>query len=349
MEEIFYERLLYRILQGRLRLRLGDLVLYVYEPSKDLIEESFEIYDESYKKAYFGGVPIKDELIQILIENNLWSPLDDREADKIEKEIEELKVNAYKNFYDKRHLNTIKMNIQKLNESYVKCKSKKKSLDHTCCEGVANFSRNLWLISKTTFFTNNELYDWSDYTISSIMDKYNNEQITLQQFRKIARNDPWRSIWNAGKKQSNVFGRPSCELTKDQLSLSSFSSLYDNVYESYECPHDKVIEDDDCLDGWFIVQKRERDKTRKEKQVEALTNNSKIANSQEVFVMARNEDAAQEIYNLNNPIARNIIKQRNEQIRNSGNIKYTDLADIRQDIAIQSHQQAFNNIKGRGR
>jgi hypothetical protein len=349
MDEIFYEKLLYRILQGRLRIRLGDLVLYIYEPSKDLIEESFDVYDDAYHKAYFGGVPIKSELMQTLIDNNLWSPLDDREADKLEKEIEELKVDAYKNFYDKRYLNTIKINIARINKSYIKCKTKKMALDHTSCEGVANFSRCLWLISKTTFTQDKNLYDWSEYTLSSVMETYNEEQITSAQFRKIARTDPWRSMWNTGKKQSNLFGRPSFELTKDQLSLSSFSTLYDNVYESHDCPHDKVIEDDDCLDGWLITQKRESDKNRTQKEVDALTKNSKIANSQEVFVMARNEEAAQEIYNLNNPMARNVIKQRNEQIKNEGNVKFTELADVKQDIAIQSHQQAFSNIKGKVR
>ena len=59
MDDAFYEKTLYRILQGRLRLTLGDLVLYVYEPTPELIEESFDIYDEAYKKAYFLGVYIK--------------------------------------------------------------------------------------------------------------------------------------------------------------------------------------------------------------------------------------------------------------------------------------------------
>ena len=40
MDDIFYEKLLYRILQGRLRLKLGDLVLYVHEPSREKLEES---------------------------------------------------------------------------------------------------------------------------------------------------------------------------------------------------------------------------------------------------------------------------------------------------------------------
>ena len=40
--------------------------------------------------------------------------------------------------------------------------------------------------------------------------------------------------------------------------------MYDNVYESHERPNDKIIEDDDCLDGWFIVQRRKHEKDKNE-------------------------------------------------------------------------------------
>ena len=47
MDDIYYEKVLNRIIQGRLRIKLGDLVLYIYEPSNDLKEESFDVYDEA--------------------------------------------------------------------------------------------------------------------------------------------------------------------------------------------------------------------------------------------------------------------------------------------------------------
>ena len=99
------------------------------------------------------------------------------------------------------------------------------------------------------------------------MDYYNSNQISSEQFRSVARSEPWRSMWNIGKKQGNAFGKAACDLTKDQVSLSSYSSMYDNVYESSEAPDEKVIEDDDCLDGWFISQRREYEKEKKKRQV----------------------------------------------------------------------------------
>lgn len=351
MDDIFYEKLLYRIMQGRLRLKLDGLALYIYEPSFEILEESIDIYDEAYKKAYFDGVPIKKELVNILLENNLWSPLDDREADKLEKDIEDLKIKAFQNFYNSRQLSSIKMNIRTLEKKIIKYRSKKLSLDHISCEGVAGLSRSLWIINKTTFYDDDTLYDWKYHSLSFIVDKYNAENITHEQFRKIARTEPWRQIWNSGKKQNNIFGKPSLQLTKDQLALASFSSLYDNIYENPECPDDKIIDDDDCLDGWMILQKRESDKNKKQKQVDGMIQNSKIANSQEVFIMAKDQHSANEVYGLNDPISRNIIKSRDEQIQanNGQEIKFTKLQDVQQEISIQRHQQGIQQIKGRAR
>jgi hypothetical protein len=157
-------------------------------------------------------------------------------------------------------------------------------------------------------------------------------------------------MWNAGKKQGSLFNKPSCELTKDQLSLSSYSTLYDNVYESHKCPNDKIIDDDDCLDGWLIEQRRENEKDRKQQEVDSMIKNPKIANSQEIFVMAKDKRSAQDIYDLNDPMARNTIRARDQQIRSADRqIKFTELNDVKQGIATQAHQTAIRSIKGRAK
>tara|TARA_R110002020_G_scaffold250273_2_gene464351 strand:- start:2075 stop:3127 length:1053 start_codon:yes stop_codon:yes gene_type:complete len=348
MDDVFYEKTLYRILQGRLRLTLGDLVLYISEPEPELIEESFEIYDEAYKKAYFRGVYLKKELLEILVDNELWTPFYDKEAKKLEDEIEDLKVDAFKAFYDSKKLRNIKINIRNKERRLVDYKSKKHVLDHTSCEGVAAFSRSVWLISQTTKFKNGTHYDWKNYPISVIMEHYSSENISSEAIRALARRDPWRSMWANGKTQSNLLGKPTYRFTKDQLTLCAYSSMYDNVYESSETPNEKVIKDDDCLDGWFITQRRKHEKDKKKREVEGMISNSKIANSQEVFVVADSQEAADEIYGLNDPASRATIHNRQRVIdgADGDQISFTKFDDIRQDIAIESHKAAISKIKG---
>ena len=348
MDDVFYEKTLYRILQGRLRLSLGDLVLYIYEPDAELIEESFDIYDEAYKKAYFRGVYIKKELVDILINNDLWTPLDDREANKIEEQIENLKVDAFKSFYDTKKLRGIKATIRALERNVYKHKSKKLVLDHASCEGVASFSRGVWLISQTTKFKDGSDYNWKKYPISILMDHYSSEYIKPEVIRTISRKDPWRSMWSNGKKHSNLLGKPSCQFTKDQLALCSYSIMYDSVYESTESPNEKVIEDDDCLDGWFIVQRRKYEKDKKQQEVDNMITNPKISGSQEIYIVADNQNAANEIYDLNNPLGRATIQNRQQTIDSADGdqISFTKFEDIRQDIAIESHKAAVSKVKG---
>ncbi len=346
MDDIFYEKTLYRILRGRLRYKVDDLVLYIYEPDEELIEESYEIYDEAYKKAYFSGSYIKEEVLELLMQYELWSPFDDREADKIEKQIEELKVTAFRSFFNTKQLRGIKANIRFLEKKVVEYRSKKVCLDHLSCEGVASFTRAMWIIYNTIKTREGDRYNWIKGNLSDAMSYYNSNQIDASTFRRIARTDPWRSMWSIGKKQSNVFGKPSSECTRDQMALCSYSTMYDSVYESADSPHDKIIEDDVCLDGWFIVQRREHEKNKKQREIDDLITNPKISNAQEIFVVTPDQESANKLYELNDPISRGTIKSRQQQIQDAGDLKFTELTDVKQDIAIQQHQSFAQKFKG---
>jgi len=124
--------------------------------------------------------------------------------------------------------------------------------------------------------------------------------------------------------------------------------MYDNVHESSESPHEKVIEDDDCLDGWFIAQRRKYEKDKKQREIDDMISNPKIANSQEVFVMAGDGKEAEDIYGLNNPVVQSTIKNRQNVINDADGeqVSFTKFHDVRQDIAMQSHQAAISKIKG---
>ena len=154
-------------------------------------------------------------------------------------------------------------------------------------------------------------------------------------------------MWLCGKTQSDLFGRPSYRITRDQAALVSFSSMYDNIYESHECPKDTIINDDDCLDGWMIKQRRESEKQKKQNEIDNLTKNPKIKNSDEIFVMATEKEDVDAIYGLNDTFSRNTINQRNKQIDNSdGNLDFRQLHDVKQDMQIQATQGGIQKVKG---
>jgi len=349
--DISYEKILYRIIKGRLRIKLGDLILYIYEPTGDALEESYEIYDEAYEKAYYSGCYVDQEVRNILYDLSLWNPGDDKKIKEIDKNIDNLKVDAFQSFFDPTRLAAIKTQIKYTEGQRNEITNRNQSLDHVTCRGVAKDTRNLWLVQECCYHTDGRKYEWDTWNVKKAMTRMAEYIITTEEFRMIARNDPWRGMWSVGKSTGNLFNKCVTDFTDGQRILCSYSSMYDNVYESMDRPPDKVVEDDICLDGWFVDQKRKYEKEKKQKEVDALTQNPKIANSQEVFVMASNQEAANQIYDLNDPIAMSTIKQRNAQIDQvrdtTGGLDFRKLNDIKQDMAIQGRQEGLQKMRGR--
>ena len=352
MEDNKNAKTLNRIIQGRLRLRFGDLVLFVYQPSQDVIEESFDIYDSAYEQAYFSGSFIEEERLELLIKHDMWTPLDDREADRISKDVEELKVQAYKNFFKKKHLNGIKKSIMALEKKEYSFRRKKSVFENITCSGLASYARSSWIIEQTTKNIDGELYNFENISLSSIMNRVIQESISSSVYRSIARSSSWRSIWNSSKKRDTAFGKPSCDLSSEQISLVSYSMMYDNVYESPDAPKEELVEDDICLDGWFISQRRKHEKDKAQSQADALLSNSKIANSDEIFLMAGDQREAGEIYDLNSVGSRQVVKQRQSQIEaqeEGENLHFRDLHDVQLTRRMNSVNSAASAVKSKGK
>jgi arsenate reductase-like glutaredoxin family protein len=268
----------------------------------------------------------------------------------LDKKIEDLKVNAYKAFFRKKELANAKRMIRVAEIDRATTAHKKKQFDHTTCSGVANFMRRCWILQQTTKNIDGKNYDFRDINIQNILEEYSSAAIDASEFRKIARSSPWRQMWNGSKKRGDVFGKPSVYLDQNQLALISYSQMYDGVFENPESPKEEVIEDDDCLDGWFIEQRRKHEKDKIKQQTDDLISNPKIKNSQEIFVVANSQEEAQDIYSLNNDHMRAIIQERQQEIRaSSENIHHKDLSDVKQERMMNAVNSARSAIKSKGR
>ena len=122
--------------------------------------------------------------------------------------------------------------------------------------------------------------------------------------------------------------------------------MYDNAYQSMDCPSDEVFENDDMFDGWLIDQRRKRETDQKQKQVDTL---NKIPDSaQEVFVFAPTKEDAEKVYNLNDATARNKIKQRQQTIERLGEVEAQHLPDTQMELRNQQMEEYKNKMR-RGR
>ena len=339
--------ILCRIFKDRLRFSLSGLYFYIYEPSIDIIEESYDIYNSSYEIAYGENNMTDEELSMFLIENDIWNPLEDREIEEHKKQLDSLRVEAYENCFKPKDLRNIKSKINRVSGDISSLLTKKHSMDHLSCSGIAEQSRFNWIISKTSFHSSGKKINWRNNRLSSFISTYREKSIEHKDLRAIARSDPWRTVWSLSKKTGDLFGVPCYSLSKDRLSLCSYSGMYDSVYESTDCPTEKVICDDDCLDGWFIKQKEKYEASKKEKESESLVKNQKIANSKEIFLMAKNDEEAKNIFNLNSMHGKSIINQRQQVIQEKGKVSDLDFNDVRTELQMQQNQMFISKMRGK--
>ena len=122
--------------------------------------------------------------------------------------------------------------------------------------------------------------------------------------------------------------------------------MYDNAYQSMECPPDAVFEDDDMFDGWMLDQKRKREIEQKQKSVNTINNIPDKA--QEVFLTAPTREDADRIYGMNDPDARMKIKQREQMIlaHNGDEVRAQDLPDTALELRKQQMEEYKEKMKG---
>ena len=302
---------------------------------------SFDVYQEAYDKALISEAFTDDELELFLLSNFIWSKEDEARLETLKKNIDDLKLYSYKNFYKKKELGSIKRMIRETEDRLNALQNKKVQYNHLSCSGIATNAQWLWLIERSTFFSTGQLYNWDEVSISDIFRYYESNTISLADIRKVARLGQWRQTWAIGKKVGNLFSRPAVEFTRDQTTLCALSLMYDNVYESPDSPAEDIIQDDDALDGWFIDQKNKNDEMKKESSAKTITNNEKIANSKQIYVVAQSPEEANHVYNMNTKEADDIRKQRAETLRKKGVINSElEFEDVRAELIMDKNRRS---------
>ena len=108
--------------------------------------------------------------------------------------------------------------------------------------------------------------------------------------------------------------------------------------------YDTFKEDDDMLDGWFIIQSKKRDQEKAESEFENSTND-KIKNSSEVFVVARSERDKYRVEGMNDMQSKVIKKQRAATIKEKGSVGQHEFKD--EIMRIKNQQaEAWKNKRG---
>lgn len=151
------------------------------------------------------------------------------------------------------------------------------------------------------------------------------DALTIAQIRSLARSEHWQNLYSA----RNPFRHP---LTDEEVALQSYTTLYKNIQQHPDCPYD-ILHDDDLVDGWLISQNKERSK----KQV---SYGAKIDSAKEIFVMAKDQDHANHIYDMNSDEARAIQNVRFKQMKRQGTVPFGKFADVQRERIMANNAGA---------
>jgi hypothetical protein len=332
---------------GNTFIKTDDCSLVVKPLTIDQAYEASDVYQQAYQQAYIDGMMSEEEMNQWMIENNLWTDEDEEKSEGFKKDLERLKIEIYNARNNETLKERIRLYLRAGESQFGHHLSKKHVYHQNTAEGYATTEKVAWSIKNSTF-VNNELYDFSDHTLAYIVEEWQSSFLHDSHIRELARNEPWKSLWVVrDNTKIRLFNNSeNSELTYNQKNLIIWSQMYDNIQESLDCPNKDVIDDDDMLDGWFIIQSKKREQEKAEQDINEASKNSKIKNASEVFVMANTKKDADRINSVNTMHSQVIKKQRDTMLKQKGTVNDHDFVDQRQKIQMEQTNMLRGNIKG---
>lgn len=336
-----------RLRSGIYNIRLDGVFIKVVSPT---IEDEFyanELYVQAYEEALYDDIMTEEHILAWAIEKGLWSDEKEQKIELLEKDLEKLKVEIFGNRSKTILREKIRTYIRATEKALKKAQSEKNEWFSRTCEGIATEEKNLALFSRCCF-VGSEPLDFEFADINTLYYDYSKMQLSEKQLREIARNEPWRLTWTLREQQPLFANAPGRQLTNDQKGLLIWSRMYDNIQESMDCPTEDVINDDDMLDGWFITQKKKQEAEKAKSELEARTNNEKIANSPEVMIVTDSAKEADRIHGMNSFGAETIRKQRLAKVRAKGGVKSDlEFQDVQLDARKQMKEATLARVKGK--
>jgi hypothetical protein len=315
------------IRSGNVYLKFGNLKLCVKPMKYFQCIEALEVYNDAYDDSLADGLMTEEESDAMMRSTGIWTEEEDAKVEGIKQDMEKLKIEIYNNRTKSQMRERIRQYLRIAEKALYETVNLKNSYFANTCEGTAALDKTTWIIANTTYL-DDKLYNFEDIQVEHIVMKWRESFLEEGIIRELARNEPWVSHWRM-KDHINLklfYNDENSEITENQKNLVMWSQLYDNIAESMDAPAQEVLEDDDVLDGWFIIQAKKRKKEKLEKEFNDKTGD-KIKNAHEVYVMSGSVEENELIENMNDLNSRRIKKERAQTLQAKGQTKQHEFKD----------------------
>lgn len=286
-----------RISCGYYFLKINEEKYKFIHPNKHIQLKANEIYSESYNKCLNETI-LENEVLDLLVEQYEWTYDKEQFLLNFHNSLKQLKIDLYKSMYNMVRKTSLKKQIKDLEKEYNHLFNIKNMFSHMTAEGIAESNKWAFIVNNCIFDLRGKVCTFNMQKTKTITNIIWNNYITDKVLRDLCKHDPWSSIWYSSR-GSNLFKGKYTDYTNEQIRLISWSRMYDNIRKSHKAPSEDIIEDDDILDGWMAQNAIEREKEKNISDMENRITNSKIKNSQSIFVKVNSVEEAKKIESLN--------------------------------------------------
>jgi hypothetical protein len=336
------ENLIYRIINGYYTIYIGNSIYKVILPNLLTKHKAHTIYLKTLEdNKYDTSSWITDKNIKNLLKiYNIWNEDEENKFTNLLKDLDQHKINLFKNYINLTLRTSIKNTIAVVNENINVLYNKKHCFDYLTLEYYAQNIKNQYLIANMVYtvddekvFSYNNFEDIDSSLLEKILIEVHKNSIDSATIKQIARHEIWRSFWNVSKEQ--IFEGKIKDWTDEQRSLVNFTQVLDSVREHMEAPSEEIIKDDDALDGWILCQ-NQKNEQQKTKQLLDQKFNLNKKNAGEVFVITQDKNERKAINDLNDEQTKRdinkMIKLSNEK---KEGINWADLPHVRRELQQQ--------------
>lgn len=325
----------------------------VKRPTREQQYAAALLYDDVYRRSQLEGLFSDEEILDQLVRNELWDESREKLYSELPKQIEELKVRMYQAAFKASERSALAKYLGRAKDEFERLGRERGALGHLSCSGTAAVAKARYLVGvglhtlggKPVFPDDDDFWASDSSLLDDVMASYSRQRLGDGELREVSRTEPWRSLWGAHKVEGSVFGVPPADYTDEQRAVVSWSLLYDSVYSHPECPPDEVLDDDDLMDGWMILQRRERERRTAEGQGERMLGSDKVRGHQEVYLVAETVDDARKVIGLNDDFSKVVQKQRFDHLKSKGVVNELDMPDTNKRLRMEVTRKLSEAVK----
>jgi hypothetical protein len=343
--------LLSRILSGYTKFSYGGAVYGLASPSLLDRHLAEEFGQDIYMDCLEEGLYTQDDVLQLACEVGVWDDTKELELKDLSRQLDDFRVRLSQILFKSNERQVIKLAIATARERIETLGKQRGTYGHLSAENTSSYLKYKFLVARTLRLRGKKLFKSQEKYLdcdSNVVEEALSFKLantpSEEQLRKMARSEFWRQLWAAQKDASKIFGMPAAQLSDEQRNLVIISIMYDSVYSHPNCPPDIIVEDDDSLDGWFIVQRRKRESEANKAAAESQLS-GKVRNADSIFIPANTWDDVNKIYDLNEEGARQIVKKRQNAIKSQGHVHELYMPDTHQRLQMEINKKFRDGMK----